>query len=213
MKQNNRQSVRKLISMFSGGKHCAYPQFSKPYQCNNFIISTDTKIFIRVKYDLVGGEYEKNNLDIIEKQETKINSPRYFLKKSAIEDTFGQFSSDPSLPTIPCPFCNDDNRVSFDFIIEKGMSMKLEYTCPMCDGKGIIKSGFGYYIALGDHIVDAQYMALLYMAMSAFEIDSSELCFTSDGVALFHLSDGIDIALSTLHGKLDGYAISLLKEL
>ena len=207
MKKVNKNIVRKLLSTYAGGANCDYPRFSKPYRCNDFVIATDTKIFLRVNYNLVGGKYENLDQDIIPMQKARINSPKLILTTTAIEDTFDKFGSDPSYAKISCPFCEQDNRVPYDFVIEKGMHIKMRYVCPMCDGLGKIKNGYGYYIKLVNHAVEAQYIALLYKAMTTFDINASELYFTSDEIALFHLSDGIDIAISLMRGDFDGYEI------
>lgn len=71
--------------------------------------------------------------------------------------------------------------------------------CPCCKGAGVLPNGYNKKYQVVDATVCALSMLPVYRVMSTLGVDTAEITKGDKGQILFHIADGIDVVVMSLH--------------
>lgn len=187
------------------------PKLKAPFLCDGYICATETHILLRVRQDLLPG-YEVNQKDVLNiaavihpvNCDRQITLPqlRAALEQCPLVDEEVLVS-----PEVPCPECDGEGFVQWEYTDKDHYTHHEVYNCPVCDGTGIkslaIYSLTGRkapadstYIAIGGIPFSARFLLKIADTMQLLGIDTcSHIAAYPDEPNIFTLADGLDIIL------------------
>lgn len=191
------------------------PQIHKPFLQDGYVNATDANILIRIRRDLLRGEYSSNpKAPTVSKVMTKPN----FDKTVTLEKLEAAIAQCPSVdeeveisPAVECPDCDGDGEVEWTYEDKDFYTHTEYYRCPVCNGSGIVKPACrrktGRKIPEYNAPIDvyglsfrAELLLKLCDAMKLIGVTEARYIARYEGAAnIFRLLDGVDIVLMPLY--------------
>lgn len=204
-----------LFDLFVGNNKYR-PQFHKPFLQDGYVVATNANILIRVRQELLKGEYSENSqVPTVSKVLTDYN----FDKAVTLEKLEAAIAQCPLEDekvmvrmAVDCPECDGDGEVEWTYVDSDGDTHHKYLDCPICDGTGEIhpaqyrKTGrkVPEYNAPID-VYSLNFRAILLMtlcdAMRLLGLSQAQYVARHIGKAnIFHLIDGVDVIIMPLSG-------------
>ena len=129
---------KKLFGLFVN-ENSYKPMLNYPYRRDGYVYATDAHKLIRVKEDIVSGDYEvtdKMKLDI------PIDNCDYILTDRDIEKLLSEIPQieEKEEKEVKCPECDGTGEVDWEYRDKNGKDYERSFECPVCDGTGYVYS-------------------------------------------------------------------------
>lgn len=197
---------KELFDLFVNKDNIAIPITTlKPYRRDGCVYGTDCRKLIRVKEDILSGEYEATD-------EMKIEFPMqncdYTVTESDLRKVLSEIPQEEETETvgqnIKCPECDGDGTVWWEYRDKKFETHEAEHDCPICDGSGYVekektrKTGRmipspTQIIKVGKNNILSGYLHTLLDAMNIIRVSEVGLVCQTDVFNHFKIDDNISI--------------------
>lgn len=115
------------------------PILNYPYRRDGYVYATDRYKLIRVKEDIVSGDYEVTD-------KMKLNVPTdncdYIISDKDIEKAFSEIPKVKEVEEkeVKCSECDGTGEVDWEYTDKNGNDYEGCFECPVCDGTGYVYS-------------------------------------------------------------------------
>jgi len=191
-------------------------QFHKPFLQAGYVVATNANILIRVRQELLKGEYSENShVPTVSKVLTDYN----FNKAVTLEKLEAAIAQCPLedeeiliSEAVYCPDCDGDGEVEWEYTDKAFITHREYHECPVCHGSGTRRPA--KYRKTGRKIPEysapidvygLNFRAMLLMtlcdAMRLLGLNQAQYVARHIGKAnIFHLIDGVDVIIMPLSG-------------
>ncbi len=113
-------------------------KFMKPFLSCGYVCATDAYIMLKVKQELLSGEYAENGTDIKKLLEKPNMSVSFSLDElqQAVKDSMTGEEEVVTREVVVCPECNGEGEVEWKYSSEEGRVYYADFECPRCHGTG-----------------------------------------------------------------------------
>lgn len=201
---------KRLFDLFVNRDDLIIPLITmKPYRRDGCVYGTNCKKLIKVKEDILSGEYETTN-------EMKIEFPMqncdYTVTESDLRKVLSEIPQEEETETvgqnIKCPECDGDGTVWWEYRDKKFETHEAEHDCPICDGSGYVekkktrKTGRMIpspiqIIKVGKNNIMSCYLKTLLDAMHIIGVSEVGLVCQTDVFNHFKIDDNISIMFAS----------------
>lgn len=192
------------------------PQFHKPFLQDGYVVATNTTILIRVRQELLKGEYTENSHA---PTVSKVFTDHNFDKAVTLEKLEAAIAQCPLedeeiliSKAVDCPDCDGDGEVEWEYTDKDFITHREYHECPVCYGSGTLspakyrKTGRkvpGYTAPI--EVYGLNFRAILLMtlcdAMRLLGLSQAQYIARHIGKAnIFRLADGVDVIIMPLSG-------------
>lgn len=116
------------------------PQLATPFQQDGFVCATDAYALLRVRRDLLKGEYPERDNPAVSKILTPWNCGDIYSLKQ-IEEAIAKCPAEEEEEYVrgetDCPECDGEGKVKWEYTDSRGHTHHKYHECPVCDGSGI----------------------------------------------------------------------------
>lgn len=129
---------KELFGLFVA-KNSYNPRLNYPYRRDGYVYATDRHKLIRVKEDIVSGDYEVTD-------NMKLNVPTdncdYIISDKDIEKLLSEIPQIEEMEEkeVKCPECDGTGEVDWEYRDKNGNDYENCFECPVCDGTGYVYS-------------------------------------------------------------------------
>lgn len=129
---------KKLFGLFVD-EDAYRPELNYPYRRDGYVYATDRHKLIRVKEDIVSGDYEVTD-------KMKLNIPTdncdYIISDKDIEKAFSEIPKVKEVEEkeVKCSECDGTGEVDWEYRDKNGKDYEGCFECPVCDGTGYVYS-------------------------------------------------------------------------
>lgn len=115
------------------------PELNYPYRRDGYVYATDRHKLIRVKEDIVSGDYEVTD-------KMKLNIPTdncdYIISDKNIEKALSEIPKVKEVEEkeVECSECDGTGEVDWEYRDKNGKDYEGCFECPVCDGTGYVYS-------------------------------------------------------------------------
>lgn len=183
-----------LLDLFVYTEDDMRPSLEKPMEQDGYICATDTHIAIRIKKEMLTGEYDCRESPNFARV---FPTPKreYFITQRAITEAIAKCGLDEAL-YVDCPECKGSGEVEWHYHDKDGDTHTQEDYCPVCGGDGNAFNGANKYVLLaGDKAFQAHYLIRILKAMRLLGADAIWLTPNGHNGWLFEPCEGGEIVL------------------
>lgn len=190
------------------------PQLHKPFLQDGYVVATDANILIRVRQELLNGEYTENpHAPTVSKVLTNHNFDKVVTLEK-LEAAIAQCPLEDEeiliSDAVDCPDCDGDGEVEWEYTDKDLNTYHKYYECPVCHGSGMLRPA--KYRKTGRKIPEynapidvyglnfsAKLLMRLCDAMKLLGISQAQYAARHFGAAnIFRLINGVDVILMPL---------------
>lgn len=199
---------QELLSLFYNKEDDLHPYITAPYLKNGYVCATDAHILIRIKAEILNGEYketERCNIDL------PSDNCNFIISLQEIEKIL---SSIPQVEEkvkvgedIKCMECDGTGEVEWEYQDRSGHYHYEDHECPICEGSGFDSES--QYVKTGRMIPDnectiqirsivfkAKFIEVLSKAMKIIGIDEIQCVHQAPAKpCIFRVDDNIEIII------------------
>lgn len=130
---------KKLFGLFVADDDMYRPILNNPYRRDGYVYASDGQKLIRVKEDIVSGDYEVTD-------NMKLNVPTdncdYIISDKDIEKLLSEIPQIEEMEEkeVKCPECDGTGEVDWEYRDKNGKDYEGCFECPVCDGTGYVYS-------------------------------------------------------------------------
>ena len=127
---------KKLFGLFVD-EDAYRPELNYPYRRDGYVYATDRHKLIRVKEDIVSGDYEVTD-------KMKLNIPTdncdYIISDKNIEKALSEIPKVKEIEEkeVKCSECDGTGEVDWEYRDKNGNDYENCFECPVCDGTGYV---------------------------------------------------------------------------
>lgn len=215
MNQLDRYKESALLDIFIYREDDMRPSLEKPIEQNGYICATDTRIAVRIKKEMLTGEYEQRDAPNFARV-FPASKPKYSITFEAILEAIATCKLSETL-FVNCPECNGSGEVEWYYHDKDGDTHTHEDECPVCRGDGTALNGVRKFIFLGnEYAFQAYYLICIVKAMRLLGVKTISVTPNNCNGWLFEPCEGVEIVLmprSTYLTKVEASAkIKLIKK-
>lgn len=201
---------KRLFDLFVNRDDLTIPLITmKSYRRDGCVYGTNCQKLIKVKKDILSGEYETTN-------EMKIEFPMqncdYTVTESDLRKVLSEIPQEEETETvgqnIKCPECDGDGTVWWEYRDKKFETHEAEHDCPICDGSGYVekektrKTGRMIpspiqIIKVGKNNIMSGYLLTLLDAMNIIRVSEVRLVCQTEVFNHFKIDDNISIMFAS----------------
>lgn len=214
MNKLGRHTEFALLDIFIYREDDMRPSLEKPMEQNGYICATDTHIAVRIKKEMLTGEYEQRDAPNFARVFPAIK-PKYSITFEAILEAIAKCKLSETL-YVDCPECGGSGEVDWHYYDKDGDTHTREDECPVCGGDGMAFNGLKEFIFLGnEYAFQAYYLICIVKAMRLLGVKTISVAPNNCHAWLFVPCEGVQIILmprSTYPTKVEASAkIKLIK--
>lgn len=194
MKKLERHKESVLLDIFIYREDDMRPSLEKPMEQDGYICATDTHIAIRIKKEMLTGEYEQRDAPNFARI-FPASKPKYSITLKAILEAIAKCGLD-EVRYVDCPECNGSGEVDWYYHDKDGDTHTHEDKCPVCRGDGTAFNGVRRFIFLGnEYAFQAYYLICIVKAMRLLGVDTIRVTPKNCNGWLFEPCEGVEIVL------------------
>lgn len=129
---------KKLFGLFVA-EDSYNPMLNYPYRRDGYVYATDRHKLIRIKEDIVSGDYEKTDkMRLV----IPIDNCDYIISDKDIEKLLSEIPQieEKEEKEVKCPECDGTGEVDWEYRDKNGKDYESCFECPVCDGTGYVYS-------------------------------------------------------------------------
>ena len=201
---------KRLFDLFVNRDNLTIPLITmKPYRRDGYVYGTDCRKLIKVKEDILSGEYETTD-------EMKIEFPMqncdYTVTESDLRKVLSEIPQKEETEVVghnvKCPECDGDGTVWWEYRDKKFEIHNAGHDCPICDGSGYVekektrKTGRmipspTQIIKVGKNNIMSCYLKTLLDAMHIIGVPEVGLVCQTEVFNHFKIDDNISIMFAS----------------
>lgn len=208
---------KKLFGLFVD-EYGYRPEFNYPYRRDGYVYATDGMKLIRVKEDIVSGDYEATD-------KMRLNVPAdncdYIISDKDIKKALSEIPKVEELEEkeVKCPECDGTNEVFWEYKDKDGEVYERSFECPVCDGTGytLVEKATGrmipdpsIIIRVGKNGIKNTNLKALLDAMRIIRVTEVHLVGQDNIANHFRIDENISILLAS-NSCTAKYELKLLK--
>lgn len=170
------------------------PTLEKPMEQDGYICATDAHIAIRIRKEMLNGEYESRETPNFARVFPE-SKPEFFITFRAITEAISTCGLDETMYA-DCPECNGSGDVDWYYHDNNGDTHTHEDKCPVCGGDGQIFNGIKKYISFSKEICfQAHYLIRILKTMRLLGAETIWVTPNNYNGWLFEPCEGVEIIL------------------
>lgn len=196
---------KKLFGLFVADNDTYRPILNNPYRRDGYVYASDGQKLIRVKEDIVSGDYEVTN-------ELTFNMPTdscdYTITDMDIEKVLSEIPQVEEMEEkeIKCSECDGTGEVIWEYKDKNWETHENEYECPICGGTGYIsvEKATGRMILDSDTVVKvgrngiaSTLLQVLLGAMKIVGVTEAHLVYQGNIINHFRIDKNISVILAS----------------
>lgn len=193
MRQLTPDGWRNLLYLFVADEETMRPVMMKPFEQSGYVCASDTHILIRVAKKYITDDYSTTAKTPDVSPIIPVQPPTFKISAEELRKVFANLCMNCNTTTLDCIECDSDCEVEWKYTDRDGDQHSMWAKCPCCNGTGRVPNGVDKYCEIGNNLVCAYFMLLLYRAMMELEVDEVTVSASSMRPLMFNLGDGIDI--------------------
>ena len=214
-KQNKRKYAfdeKELLGLFLA-------VYADPYLKDGYVCATNGYSLIRVKANVLSGEYAPTDkMDLLIPED----NCDYLITDKDIEEAFAGVPHEEEIRKISdeveCPECGGYGVVDWEYTDRKGNFYNYEHDCPVCKGRGSIggeteKTGRMIpdryaSIGVGNNCLKAEEVQILLDAMKLIGVTEVHLVAQEERLSVFRMDENISVIIANYRRPAD-YTIAM----
>lgn len=196
---------KKLFGLFVADNNVFRPILNNPYRRDGYIYASDGQRLIRIKEDIVSGNYE-----VTDKMKLAIPTDNcdYTITDKDIEKVLSEIPKVEEMEEkeVKCSECDGTGEVDWEYRDKNGKDYEGCFECPVCDGTGYVYSE----VATGKMIHDPTatvkvgkssiyyiHLKALLDAMRVIGVTEARLVCQEGIINHFRIDENISVILSS----------------
>ena len=196
---------KKLFGLFVADDDMYRPILNNPYRRDGYVYASDGQKLIRVKEDIVSGDYEVTD-------KMKLNIPAdncdYTITDKDIEKVLSEIPQVKEMEEkeVKCSECDDTGEVIWEYKDKNWETHENEFECPICDGTGYISTEKATermipnpdtVVKVGENGIASTLLQVLLGAMKIIGVTEVHLICQEGVINYFRINENISVILAS----------------